>query len=93
MYICFFDSYYGYNSLVRIDRLYTFNTRECVKYLLEVNRDLVDKSIWIRIFISKVKKYLRVLRILKKILPKHIRSIENGETHWNTIFHILDKSI
>ena len=93
MYICFFDSYYGYNPQVRVDRLYTFNTRECVKYLLEVNYDLVDKSIWIRIFISKVKKYLRVLRILKKILPKHIRSIENGEAHWNTIFHILDKSI
>ena len=93
MYVCFFESSYGYNSLVRIDRLYTFNTRETVKYLLEVNLDLVDKSMWLRFFIHKIKKYLRVLRILKKINAGHIRSVEIGETHWTTIFHSLDKTI
>ena len=93
MYVCFFESSYGYNSLVRIDRLYTFNTRETVKYLLEVNLDLVDKSVSLRLFINKIKKYLRQFAIARKINTGHIRSVEIGETHWTDIFHSLDKTI
>lgn len=93
MYICFFNSLYGYNPQVRVDRLYTFTTRLSVKYLLDINRDLIDKSIWIRFFIHKIKKYLRILKISKCITIKHIRSVELGQYHWRTIFDILDKSI
>jgi hypothetical protein len=93
MYVCFFESLHGYNSQARVDRIYFFNTRETVKYLLDVNVDLIDKSMWLRFFIHKIKKYLRQFAIARKINAGHIRSVEIGETHWTTIFHSLDKSI
>jgi len=93
MYVCFFKSLYGYNSHARVDRIYTFTTRMTVKYLLEVNLDLIDKSMWLRLFINKIKKYLRVYKIARKITPDHIRSVEIGESHWTGIFLTLDKSI
>ena len=93
MYVCFFKSLYGYNSIVRVDRIYTFTTRESVKYLLDINLDLIDKSVWLRLFINKIKKYLRVYKIARKITPNHIRSVEIGETHWSDVFYLLDKSI
>ena len=93
MYVCFFESSYGYNAHVRVDRIYTFSTRISVHYLLDVNRDLVDKSMWLRFFIHKLKKYLRTLKIARKITPVHMRSVEIGQTNWNTIFQLLDKTI
>ncbi len=93
MYVCFFESSYGYNPQVRIDRLYIFSSRISVHYLLDINQDLVDKSIWLRFFIHKLKKYLRKLKIARMITPAHIRSVEIGQTNWNTIFQLLDKTI
>ena len=48
---------------------------------------------WLRFFIHKLKKYLRKLKIARKITPAHIRSVEIGQMNWTTIFQLLDKTI
>jgi len=93
MYSCFFKSIYGYSSLVRTDRIYQFSTRSYVQYILTVNRDLIDYSLWLRLFIHKVKQYLKIVAIAKKITLQDIRSVEIGVSHWTTILTLHKKPI
>ena len=88
MYNTFFDSTYGYNSQIRLGKIYFFNNRNFVRYLLEVHRDLIDKGFWIRFFISKVKSWLYKLFIIKRITPHHIFLLNIGYS-WRQIFDMI----
>jgi hypothetical protein len=88
MYLTFFDSTYGYNNQVRLGKIYLFNNRYIVRFLLEVNRDLIDKRFWINFFIFKVKKWLQKLFIIKRISPHHILLLSIGYS-WRQIFSMI----
>ena len=89
----FFDSSYGYNTNVRLGKIYSLTERDTIRYLLEVHPDLIDKSIWIKIFIKKVKSYYKKLILCKKIQPRHIHLVLLGILSWNQIFYVIENDI
>ena len=89
----FFDSNHGYNCNVRLGKIYSFTSRDTLRYLLEVHRDIIDKSMWIKIFIKKVKSYYKKVIISKKIKPRHIHLVLLGILTWNQIFYVIENNI
>lgn len=60
-----FKSLYGYNSQIREGKIYNFS-REGLKYLLEVNLDLINLNFWFKLFSLKIKKYLFIKYLSNK---------------------------
>ena len=89
----FFDSNYGYNSNVRLGKIYSLTSRDTLRYLLEVHRDIIDKTFWMKIFIKKVKSYYKKRILCKKIKPRHIHLVLLGILNWNQIFYIIENNI
>jgi len=75
-----FRSLDGYNTQVELGRIYIFSTNKTLKYLLEVNKDLiVNSSIIKNFFINHVYKYPTRYKFFKKYkLPKHLKLRELG---------------
>lgn len=74
-----FNSLYGYNSLIRIGRIYYFSPTESLVYLLQVNRDLILLNNTFYKFFRHCKYYIKLKRLTKYFTPNHLRSIELGE--------------
>lgn len=91
-YSAFFFSSYGYNSNVRIGKIYKLSSRETIRYLLTVHRDLIDKSFWIRQFISKVKIWSKKISLARKITSHHLILVKLGYK-WNQIFYMIENKI
>ena len=79
-----FKSLYGYNGQVREGKIYTF-PKECLKYLLEVNLDLVNLTFWFKLFSWKISNYLFLKYLSKKYKGIHnfIYKRELGLTNIN----------
>ena len=75
-----FRSSDGYNTQVELGRIYIFSTNKTLKYLLEVNKDLIVNSFIIKkFFINHVYKYPTRYKFLKKYkLPKDLKLRELG---------------
>ena len=84
-----FESSYGYNTSLRLGKLYQFTSMETIKYLLDVNPDVVLLNHTFRKFIKKVKIWLLKKKITKeirkKIKPHHLLELQLGKT-WRQIF-------
>ena len=89
----FFDSSYGYNTNVRLGKIYYLKNKDTIRYLLEVHRDLIDKTFWMKIFIKKVKSYYKKIILCKKILTRHIHLVLLCILSWNQIFYVIENDI
>ena len=90
-----FKSSFGYNSTVREGKIYNFSCKESLKYLLEVNIDLVEiiKPIKLRL-----RKYLRKYIIEKKFLkiinlPRDLFRRQLGILNFSNIIKKLEYEI
>jgi len=79
MYYYAFESSYGYNSVVRLGKIYTFTSDESMMYLIDVNRDLKVLNHAFRVFTRCVKYYLFLHKIKKYFTFKHLFSIQTRE--------------
>ena len=93
MYYYAFESSYGYNSLVRLGRIYTFTSEESMKYLIVINRDLKVLNHAFRVFTRYVKRYLSLHKIKKYFTPKHFFLIQRGEKSINQIINEIMNEI
>ena len=86
----YFKSNYGYNNTIREGKIYNFTSLESVKYLLEINRELVDLTIILKKFFYKIKLF-----IIKKIINKNIiynfNKRELGLINFNFFLNIYEK--
>ena len=73
-----FESSYGYNTSLRLGKLYQFTSMGTIKYLLEVNPDVILLNHTFKKLIKKVKKWL-----LKKKIIQEIRKKLNLIICWN----------
>jgi hypothetical protein len=84
-----FESSYGYNTSLRLGKLYQFTSMETIKYLLDVNPDVVLLNHTFKKLIKKVKIWLLKKKITeeirKKIKPHHLLELQLGKT-WRQIF-------
>ena len=84
-----FESSYGYNTSLRLGKLYQFTSMETIKYLLEVNPDIILLNHTFKKLIKKVKRWLLKKKISeeirKKIKPHHLLELQLGKT-WRQIF-------
>ena len=84
-----FESSYGYNTSLRLGKLYQFTSMKTIKYLLDVNPDVVLLNHTFKKFIEKVKIWLLKKKITeeirKKIKPHHLLELQLGKT-WRQIF-------
>lgn len=84
-----FESSYGYNTSLRLGKLYQFSSMKTIKYLLDVNPDVVLLNHTFKKFIKKVKIWLLKKKITeeirKKIKPHHLLELQLGKT-WRQIF-------
>lgn len=84
-----FESSYGYNTSLRLGKLYQFTSMETIKYLLDVNPDVVLLNHTFKKFIKKIKIWLLKKKITeeirKKIKPHHLLELQLGKT-WRQIF-------
>ena len=84
-----FESSYGYNTSLRLGKLYQFTSMKTIKYLLDVNPDVVLLNHTFKKFIKKVKIWLLKKKITeeirKKIKPHHLLELQLGKT-WRQIF-------
>ena len=85
-----FESSYGYNTSLRLGKLYQFTSMGTIKYLLEVNPDVILLNHTFKKLIKKVKKWLLKKKIIqeirKKIKPHHLLELQLGKT-WRQIFN------
>lgn len=85
-----FESSYGYNTSLRLGKLYQFSSMKTIKYLLDVNPDVVLLNHTFKKFIKKVKIWLLKKKITeeirKKIKPHHLLELQLGKT-WRQIFN------
>jgi len=79
MYYYAFDSSYGYNSTIRLGKIYTFSSKEYMIYLIDVDRDLKVINHAFRVFTRFVKQYLFLLKIKKFFTPQHLFLTQTGE--------------
>ena len=88
-----FESSYGYNTSLRLGKLYQFTSMKTIKYLLDVNPDVVLLNHTFKKFIKKVKIWLLKKKITeeirKKIKPHHLLELQLGKT-WRQIFSEVD---
>ena len=84
-----FESSYGYNSSLRLGKLYLFSSMETIKYLLEVNPDIILLNHTFNKLIRKVKRWIlkkKIIKLLRKrIKPHHLLELQLGKT-WRQIF-------
>jgi len=75
-----FTSSDGYNTQVELGRIYIFSTNKTLKYLLEVNKDLIVNSAIIKYqFMNHVYKYPTKQKFLEKYkLPQDLLLREVG---------------
>ena len=93
MYYYAFESSYGYNSLVRLGRIYTFTSEESMKYLIIINRDLKVLNHAFRVFTRYVKHHLFLHKIKKYFTPKHLFLIQNREKSIEQIINEIKSKI
>jgi len=79
MYYYAFDSSYGYNSVVRLGKIYTFTSKESMMYLIDINHDLKVINHAFRVFARHVKHHLFLHKIKKYFTPQHLFSIQIRE--------------
>ena len=75
-----FTSSNGHNSQVDLGKIYIFSTNKTLKYLLEVNKDLIVNSFVLKfIFMKYVYRYPTKYKFFKKYtLPKDLYLRELG---------------
>ena len=75
-----FKSLYGYNSSLREGQVMKFTSRETLKYVLEVNLDLVEIMSVFRLHLTKKAiEYNRIKKFLKKYkIPQDLFKRELG---------------
>ena len=88
-----FESTYGYNNTLRLGKIYIFTSLDTIKYLLEVNRDLIVLNYKFNQFIRLARKSLHNKKVMKlirsRIKPNHHLEIQLGKT-WRQIFSELN---
>ncbi len=77
---CVFESTYGYNSSIRLGKIYYFPSKETIVYLLEVNKDLVLLNSKFRYFSLFIKRFLFYKNIRKYITIDDLKKRELGLT-------------
>jgi len=78
-------SNYGYNSSVREGVIYKMQKDDFI-YIIKTNKDLINVTYWFKYFSWKIKSYLLIKVLIKKInIIKTLRYIELGQTTWNKI--------
>ena len=88
-----FDSSFGYNTIVRLGKIYDFSP-ETMKYALEVNRDLKVLNHNFRVLSRCVKHYIFVKKIRRYFTPHHLFEIQIGiRTMRHTIEEIKNKKL
>ena len=87
-----FKSSFGYNSTVREGKIYNFSSKESLKYLLEVNIDLIEIMKPIKLRLRKyLRKYIVQKRFLKKInLPSDLFKRELGILNFSNIIKKIE---
>ena len=93
MYCYAFESSYGYNSIVRLGKIYTFTSEESMMYLIDVNRDLKVLNHAFRVFTRYVKHHLILHKIKKYFTPKHLFLIQHGEKSIEQIINEIKSRI
>lgn len=78
---CVFESTYGYNSSIRLGKVYYFPSKETIVYLLEVNKDLILLNSKFRYFSLFIKRFLFYKNIKKYITIQDILDRELGITN------------
>lgn len=75
-----FKSLYGYNNTIREGKILAFNSNESLKYILEVNLDLIELMSVFRLHLRRsTYAYSRIIRFKKKYkIPKDLFKRELG---------------
>ena len=85
-----FESSYGYNTTLRLGKIYVFTSLDSIKYLLEVNKDLILLNYQFNKFNKLARKYLKykiAMRMLKKKFnPIFLHEIQLGKS-WREILN------
>ena len=91
-YIFAFKSSFGYNSTIREGKIYNFSSRESLKYLLEVNVDLIEIIKPIKLRLRKyLRRYIIEKRFIKRInLPSDILKRELGILNFSTLLKKIE---
>jgi hypothetical protein len=88
-----FESSYGYNSHIRLGKIYSFQSKTEMVDLISVNRDLTVLNNSFQKFSRYVKIYLQLKNIHKYFTPKHIHQIEIGERSMTQVINkILNRN-
>ena len=86
----YFKSNYGYNNTIREGRIYNFTSLLAVKYLLEINRDLIDLTFIIKNFLYKIKIFL-MKKIINKNIIVYLQERELGLRNFNYFLNEYEK--
>lgn len=86
----YFKSNYGYNNTIREGRIYNFTSLLAVKYLLEINRDLIDLTFIIKNFLYKIKIFL-MKKIINKNIIVYLQERELGLRNFNSFLNEYEK--
>lgn len=82
-----FESTYGYNNTIRLGKIHKFTSPDTLKYILEVNVDLIELSYRFRIFSKHVKYFLKVRKIRKRFKIEYIHLVELGLATWRQLLY------
>lgn len=80
-----FESTRGYNTSVRLGKVYKFTSKETFTYILEVNPDIKCLNYYFHLFSLYVKKFLFLKNIKKYITLQNLLDRELGITTINQI--------
>lgn len=86
----YFKSNYGYNNSIREGRIYNFTSMQSIKYLLEINRDLIDLTFILKNFFSKIKLFL-MKKIINKYIIYYLAKRELGLINFNFFLNKYEK--
>lgn len=81
-----FNSLYGYNTSVRLGKIYEISNLT-KKYLMETNLDLVELSFIFKKFSLHVKRFLLVKKILSRFRIEHLFLVETGQKTWRELLY------
>lgn len=75
-----FKSLYGYNNTIREGKILAFTSEESLRYLLQVNLDLIEIMSTLRLHLrKKVYIYAKIIRFKKKYkIPEDLFKRELG---------------
>lgn len=87
-----FKSSFGYNCTVREGKIYNFTSKESLKYLLEVNIDLIEIMSPIKLLLRKyLRRYIIEKRFMKIInLPSDLLKREIGLINFSKIIKKIE---